>query len=67
MRAGSEVRGHASRGADTAHVRATVTVFGAPVQGEFDLVLVEGHWYGKHSMDAITIHDDGDDDVAFVD
>jgi hypothetical protein len=62
------------RTADTAHVRATVTVFGAPVQGEFDLVLVEGHWYGKHTLDAVTIHDgdDGDegddgDDVASID
>ncbi|WP_325280693.1 hypothetical protein [Tahibacter sp.] len=33
---------------DTARVRTTVTVFGAPVWAEHELVLVEGHWYGKH-------------------
>ena len=35
------------RGADTARVRTTVTLFGAPVWAEHELVLVEGHWYGK--------------------
>ncbi|HVH35634.1 MAG TPA: hypothetical protein VM847_16155 [Tahibacter sp.] len=35
------------RGADTARVRTTVTVFGAPVWAEHDLVLIDGHWYGK--------------------
>lgn len=36
------------RGQTTARVRTTVTVFGAPVWAEHELVLVEGHWYGKH-------------------
>jgi hypothetical protein len=35
------------RSADTARVRTTVTVFGAPVWAEHDLVLIDGHWYGK--------------------
>ncbi|HWU52752.1 MAG TPA: hypothetical protein VN153_08035 [Tahibacter sp.] len=35
------------RAADTARVRTTVTVFGAPVWAEHDLVLIDGHWYGK--------------------
>ncbi|MBN8739260.1 MAG: hypothetical protein BGP24_09180 [Lysobacterales bacterium 69-70] len=35
------------RGADTARVRTTITVFGAPVWAEHDLVLIDGHWYGK--------------------
>lgn len=48
------------RGADTARVRTTVTVFGAPVFAEHDLVLVEGHWYGKHA----TIDIDDIDEVA---
>lgn len=37
-------------GGDTARVRTTVTVFGAPVSTEHDLVLVDGHWYGKHVL-----------------
>lgn len=41
------------RGTDTARVRTTVTVFGAPVWAEHDLVLVDGHWYGKHASIAI--------------
>jgi hypothetical protein len=48
------------RGQDTARVRTTVTVFGAPVWAEHDLVLVEGHWYGKHA----TIDIDDIDEVA---
>lgn len=48
------------RGTDTARVRTTVTVFGAPVWAEHDLVLVEGHWYGKHA----TIDIDDIDDVT---
>lgn len=36
------------RGGDTARVRTTVTLFGAPIWAEHDLVLVDGHWYGKH-------------------
>jgi hypothetical protein len=35
--------------ADHARVRTTVTVFGAPVWIEHDLVQVEGRWYGKHA------------------
>lgn len=31
-----------------ARVRTTVTVFGAPVWHEHELVLIEGRWYGKH-------------------
>ncbi len=37
-------------GKDTARVRTTVTLFGAPVWAEHDLILVEGHWYGKHVL-----------------
>ncbi|MDP1697911.1 MAG: hypothetical protein Q8L45_09035 [Xanthomonadaceae bacterium] len=33
----------------TARVRTTVTVFNAPVFVDQDLVLVDGHWYGKHA------------------
>lgn len=35
----------------TARVRTTVTLFGAPVWHEHDLVLLEGRWYGKHALD----------------
>lgn len=35
------------RGADSARIRATVQVFGAPLASEHELVLVEGRWYGK--------------------
>lgn len=38
------------RGHDTARVRTTVMLFGAPIWAEHDLVLVEGHWYGKHAQ-----------------
>lgn len=34
----------------TARVRATVTVFGAQISSEHDLVLLEGRWYGKQSI-----------------
>lgn len=34
----------------TARVRTTVTVFNAPVSRELELVLVEGHWYGKEAI-----------------
>lgn len=37
-------------GKDTARVRTTVTLFGAPLWAEHELVLVEGHWYGKHML-----------------
>ena len=33
-----------------ARVRATVTVFDAPLSAEFDLVLVDGRWYGKQTL-----------------
>lgn len=48
------------RGADTARVRTTVTVFDAPIWAEHDLVLVEGHWYGKQA----TLHIDDIDEVT---
>lgn len=43
------------RGPDTARVRMTVTLFGAPVWSEHDLVLVDGHWYGKEVQ--VDFHD----------
>jgi len=42
---------------DTARVRATVTVFNAPFSIEYDLVLVEGRWYGKDAAEHIRIAD----------
>lgn len=56
------------RGSDTARVRTTVTVFGAPVFAEHDLVLIEGHWYGKHAtVDIDDMDDIGDlDEVADI-
>lgn len=35
---------------DTARVRTTVTVFDAPLSSEHDLVLVDGRWYGKKTV-----------------
>lgn len=35
---------------DTARVRTTVTLFGAPVWHEHDMVLVDGRWYGKEML-----------------
>ena len=46
------------RGLDTARVRMTVTLFGAPVWSEHDLVLVDGHWYGKQVQ--VDFHDTHD-------
>jgi len=43
---------------NTARVRTTVTVFDAPVSGEFELELVEGRWYGKHALEEIQIDSD---------
>ena len=43
-----------------ARVRTTVTLFGAPVWHEHELVLVEGRWYGKHA--AIAFDHDHDED-----
>lgn len=40
----------------TARVRTTITLFDAPVWAEHDLVLVEGRWYGKHTMDHWSAH-----------
>jgi len=34
---------------DTARVRTSIMLFGAPVWVEHDLVLIEGRWYGKHA------------------
>lgn len=48
---------------ETARVRTTVTVFGAPVFGEHDLVLVDGRWYGKQAVVRWS-HDDADTDTA---
>jgi hypothetical protein len=45
----------------TARVRTTVTLFGAPVWHEHELVLVEGRWYGKHAALAFDHHHDNDD------
>ena len=45
------------RGQDTATVRTTVTLFGAPVWAEHELVLVEGHWYGKEVLRDIDVSD----------
>jgi hypothetical protein len=42
----------------TARVRTTVTVFDAPVSGEFELELVEGRWYGKHALEEIDVEVD---------
>lgn len=33
-----------------ARVRATVKLFDAPLSAEFDLVLVDGRWYGKQTL-----------------
>jgi hypothetical protein len=41
---------------NTALVRATVTVFDAPISAEHELVLVEGHWYGKDAVDHMSFH-----------
>jgi hypothetical protein len=35
---------------DTARVRTTVTVFGAPLWADHELVLVEGRWYGRQAV-----------------
>lgn len=43
---------------NTARVRTTVTVFDAPLSGEFELVLVEGRWYGKHALEEIHVEID---------
>ncbi|UXI70185.1 hypothetical protein [Tahibacter amnicola] len=45
----------------TARVRTTVTVFGAPVSSEHDLVLVEGRWYDKDAL--VHFDEELDDDV----
>jgi hypothetical protein len=33
-----------------ARVRATITLFEVPVSADFDLVLVDGRWYGKQTL-----------------
>ena len=44
---------------DHATVRGTVTVFDAPLTKEFDLVLVEGRWYGREmARDVFYRHDE---------
>lgn len=42
---------------DTAKVRTTVTLFGAPVWAEHELQLVEGRWYGKGTVHHLHRHD----------
>ena len=39
-----------------ARVRATFTVFDAPISSEHDLVLVDGRWYGKKALAHWQIH-----------
>lgn len=40
----------------TARVRTTVTVFDAPIFVEHDLVLLDGHWYGKSAAEHWSMH-----------
>lgn len=49
--------------ATTAKVRTTVTVFGAPVWTDVDLVLVDGRWYSKQTF----LHMDSDVDIELDD
>jgi hypothetical protein len=48
---------------DSARVRATVMLFGAPVWSEHDLVLVEGRWYGKDAVRRITLRQHHHEDI----
>jgi len=43
---------------DKARVRATITVFDAPISAEHELELVDGRWYGKHARINIGVGDD---------
>lgn len=45
----------------TARVRATVTLFDAPLSNELELVLVNGRWYGKDAAAVWTIHHEDDE------
>lgn len=49
-----------------ARVRATVTVFGAPLSNEYELVLLDGHWYGEHANATFTIDEDDNAQDAAV-
>ena len=46
----------------TATVRTTITLFGAPVFGDHELVLVDGQWYGKQSVLTFSDDEGGDED-----
>lgn len=43
---------------NTARVRTTVTVFDAPISTEYELVLVDGRWYGKDALEHIRVEAD---------
>ena len=40
----------------TARVRTTITLFGAPISSEVDLVLLEGRWYSKTTVAKLNTH-----------
>ena len=40
----------------TARVRTTITLFGAPISSEVDLVLLEGSWYSKTTVAKLNTH-----------
>lgn len=40
----------------TARVRTTITLFDAPISHDQDLVLIDGHWYGKEAIDHWSAH-----------
>ena len=40
----------------SARVRTTITLFGAPISSELDLVLLEGRWYSKASVATLSAH-----------
>ena len=48
---------------ETARVRTTITLFDAPVWHEHDLVLFEGRWYPKHSVEHVDVEDIDDVEV----
>lgn len=52
-----------SNDGQTARVRTTVTLFGAPVWHEHDLVLVEGRWFGKQALIKVGRHHDALDEA----
>lgn len=48
---------------ERARVRTTITLFDAPVWHEHDLVLFEGRWYPKHSVEHVHVEDIEDIDL----